>query len=103
MMEETPMRLARLRQAEGVTPAGFPARKAAVTIPANTKAVFLLDQDVLTCAFPELDLNGGRGSEITVRYIEAPYETLRPRATTQPERGGRQNPARLLRYDPARW
>ncbi len=82
VMEETPIRLARLRQSSGVTPpAEFPARKAAVTVPANTKAVLLLDQDVLTCAFPELELSGGRGAEVTVRYIEAPYEALRPRVT----------------------
>ncbi len=81
MMEETPIRLQRLRSAQGVTPpAEFPARRAALTVLANTKPVLLLDQDVLTCAFPELELNGGRRAEITVRYIEAPYESLRPRA-----------------------
>jgi hypothetical protein len=79
-MEETPIRFARTRLAEGAQPpAGFPAKKASFVVPANTKATILLDQDALTCAFPELEVSGGRGASITMRYSEALWQELKPR------------------------
>ncbi|WP_321471751.1 alpha-L-rhamnosidase C-terminal domain-containing protein [uncultured Paludibaculum sp.] len=81
-MEDTPIRLARVRKAEGVQPpSSFPSQRTAITIPANTKATLLLDQDHLTTAFLELEVNGGQGAEIHVRYAEALFQRLRPRAT----------------------
>lgn len=80
-MEDTPTRLARVRKAEGIQPPpAFPAQKAAFTIPASTKATLLIDQDHLTTAFLELEVNGGRGARIQVRYAEALFQQLRPRA-----------------------
>jgi hypothetical protein len=79
LMEERPERLARLRKIEGATaPADFPARPARVTIPPRSKAQLLLDQNYLTCAFPELEVEGGAGASVTMRYAEALWQQLKP-------------------------
>ena len=71
-MEETPERLAVVRQAEGVTvPAGFPQAAARLEVPARSHARLLLDQEHLTTAFPEFVFSGGRGARVSVRYAEA--------------------------------
>lgn len=50
-MEMTVQRLSVTRKSEGVqVPAGFPAAKKSIAIPANTKATILLDQGFLTNA-----------------------------------------------------
>jgi alpha-L-rhamnosidase len=70
--EERPERLHTVRRSEGpALPPSFPASVAAVTIPANTKARYLLDQTYLTTAYPELTVSGGRGASIQLRYNEA--------------------------------
>lgn len=80
LMEERPERFARLRKAEGVAaPPEFPARPARVTVPPRTKAWLLLDQNYLTCAFPELEFEGGAGATIQIRYAEALWQQLKPR------------------------
>lgn len=72
LMEETPQRLARVRLAEGITPPeGFPAKPVPLRIPARARVRLLLDQNVLTTAFPELVITGGKGARISVRYAEA--------------------------------
>lgn len=43
----------------------------ALTIPANRKVSFLIDNKKLTTAYPELILSKGKGSEITLEYAEA--------------------------------
>lgn len=74
-MEESELRLARVRQSTGLTiPQSFPARRTAFKIPANTKARLLLDQNYLTTAYPELTVSGGRGSNVTLRYAEALWQ-----------------------------
>jgi hypothetical protein len=74
-MEEAPLRLARVRRAEGVTvPPSFPERAAAVTIPAHTRATILLDQNHLTTAYPELTVSGGPRAVVSLRYAEALFE-----------------------------
>ncbi len=71
-MEETPIRLARVRRAEGATPPeGWLQGKAAFTVPARTKALLLLDQNHLTTGYPELEVSGGAGARIQLRYAEA--------------------------------
>ncbi|MGB9610090.1 MAG: alpha-L-rhamnosidase N-terminal domain-containing protein, partial [Bryobacteraceae bacterium] len=80
LMEERPERLARLRRAEGVQPPEqFPSKPARVTVPPRSRASMLLDQGYLTCAFPELEVEGGRGAAITLRYAEALWQQLKPR------------------------
>ena len=79
-MEESPLRLASTRESTGVSvPAGFPANKAPVTVPAKARAVMLLDQGHLTCAFPQLEFSGGRDARITVQYTEALFQEMKPR------------------------
>ncbi len=49
----------------------FLADQSDITIPANTKATILLDQQVLTIGYPELVVSGGKGSQIKQMYAEA--------------------------------
>lgn len=71
-MEETPQRLARVRQSTGLkVPVSFPARRTSFEVPSHTKARLLLDQNYLTTAYPELIVSGGRGAHVTLRYAEA--------------------------------
>jgi hypothetical protein len=66
-MEMTVQRLSSTRKSEGVQiPSGFPATKAKVTVPANTKATILLDQGFLTNAYPTLQFSGGRDASISL-------------------------------------
>ncbi len=72
MMEERTERLASVRRIEnGAMTADFVRGNAPVIIPANTKAVFLLDNGVLTNAYPELTVGGGRAATVTLAYAEA--------------------------------
>lgn len=71
-MELTPQRLASVRKAEGVkVPAGFLDGTAALTIPAHTKAEILLDNRVLTNAYMQIALTGGKGGKLSVGYAES--------------------------------
>lgn len=73
-MEMTVQRLAAVRKAEGVQiPSGFPVTKTNMTIPANTKAMILLDQGTLTNAYPTLVFSGGREAALSMGYTEALY------------------------------
>ena len=71
-MAERTERLATVRRVENGTmnPAFLPG-KSPVTIPAGLKTVFLLDNGVLTNAYPELTVRGGNGAVITLSYAEA--------------------------------
>ncbi|WP_232541055.1 hypothetical protein [Spirosoma endbachense] len=70
----TRQRLASTRQVEGVqVPAGFPAAKTQVSIPANSRATILLDQGFLTNAYPTLLFSGGRQAGISMGYAEGLY------------------------------
>lgn len=74
-MEMTTQRLATLRLSDGATVSGnFPAQKGIATIAANTKAVLLLDNGVLTNAYPSLVFSGGKGAGIGMAYAEGLYE-----------------------------
>lgn len=60
------------RKATGITvPAEFPAKKSAITIPANTTATLLLDQTYLTNAYLTLNFSKGSNAGISIRYAEA--------------------------------
>jgi alpha-L-rhamnosidase len=71
-MEETPLRFASVRRAEGVAAAdGVIRGNADVVISARTKATIVLDQSRTTNAYPVLETSGGAGSTITLTYAEA--------------------------------
>jgi alpha-L-rhamnosidase len=73
-MEMTVQRLSATRKAENVkVPSGFPSTKTKVTIPANTKAVVLLDQGFLTNAYPTLLFSQGRNASMAMAYAEGLY------------------------------
>ena len=75
LMEETPERLARVVRTTGVdVPADFLAGRAALNVPAGTRASLLLDQGHETNAFPQLTVSGGRGARVTLRYAEALFD-----------------------------
>ena len=44
-------------------------------VPANTTATILVDQGVLTTAYPRLRVSGGRGSFVQLGYAEALYDS----------------------------
>lgn len=76
-MELKPQRFAAVRRASGVAvPAAFPATKAAVTIPANTHAVMLIDQSFLTNAYPVLQFSKGNNASVTIGYAEALFDSI---------------------------
>ncbi len=73
-MELSNQRLQKLRYSVGVqAPAGFPSQPAAFTIPANTRAVLLLDQGHLTNAYPTFVFSKGRDAGVRIGYAEALY------------------------------
>ncbi len=75
--EETPQRLARVVRFEGAqVPNGFASGAAPAVIPANSKAVILLDNAFVTTAYPELMVSGGRGAKVELTYSEALYKPV---------------------------
>jgi alpha-L-rhamnosidase len=73
-MEMKPQRMKRIRMQEGVNlPDHFPAQSVPVSIPAHSSVSFLLDQDVLTNAYPTIRFSGGREAVITLGYAESLY------------------------------
>ena len=74
-MEMTPERFASVSLEDGITcPADFPKRSVQVTVPANTKARLLLDNQQLTTGYLSLLFSQGKGAEIIIKYAEALYE-----------------------------
>jgi len=68
-------RIPKARLAEGVAlPEGFPAKPTDLTIPANQEVRLVLDQTYETTAYLQLLASGGKGSQIKVKYAEAPVE-----------------------------
>jgi alpha-L-rhamnosidase len=73
--EMTYQRIPVLRYAVGMTvPPTFPATKTAITIPANTTVVLLLDQTFETNAYVTLNFSGGKDAGISLGYAESLYE-----------------------------
>ncbi|UYQ94197.1 family 78 glycoside hydrolase catalytic domain [Chitinophaga horti] len=73
--EVKPQRFAKVRRADGLTVTdAFLSGKKPLQIAAGKTATILLDQGVLTTAFPELVFSGGRDSKITITYAESLYD-----------------------------
>jgi alpha-L-rhamnosidase len=74
-MDLIPQRIEKTRIATGINaPANFPKEVSPFTIPANTKAVLLLDQGFETTAYPVFKISGGKNANIRFQYAEALYE-----------------------------
>ncbi|MGV3520434.1 alpha-L-rhamnosidase-related protein [Luteitalea sp.] len=72
MMEARIDRLPRLRLRDSAAvPEGFPNVPADVHVGPNSRMRLLLDRTELTTAYPELDVSGGAGGRVTLRYAEA--------------------------------
>ena len=71
-MEEWPQRLASVRRAEGVPlDERFLRGEGDLVVPANTRAVLLLDQGYNTNAYPVLVTSAGADASVTLTYSEA--------------------------------
>jgi hypothetical protein len=74
--EERVIRFAEVRRSEGVAvPRAFLAGKEALTIPANSKVSFLLDQRELTMGYPVIVASGGRGAVAMLTFAEGLYDS----------------------------
>ncbi|MBN1478953.1 alpha-L-rhamnosidase [candidate division KSB1 bacterium] len=71
-LQESLQRSAIIRRADGVeVHDGFLTGQKPLVIPANTKASILLDNTVLTTAYPEFLLSGGKETTLKLSYAEA--------------------------------
>ena len=70
-VEEEPQRFSQIRRSNIKVSADFIRGTTAFTVPADTTAVILFDQQHLTNAYPVLSISGGNNSEITLTYAES--------------------------------
>jgi alpha-L-rhamnosidase len=77
--EETPQRFGRLRRSNGLADVkdDFLKGSGSLAIHPWADVTLLIDQDVLTTAYPELLVSGGRGAKITLTYAESPAQENR--------------------------
>jgi len=72
LMEEKEQRYFKIRRSDITNiPTGFLMGKSPITIPANSKVKILIDQNVLTTAYPVLNFSKGRKSTIKLTYAES--------------------------------
>ncbi len=71
MEERTKQPIPALRRVEGLPDVAPGDLHFPIKIPSNTRATLLLDRMSLTTAYPVLDVQGGRGATIALRYAEA--------------------------------
>jgi alpha-L-rhamnosidase len=73
-MDRTLQRMGSVRKSDGIKPpAGFPKTKSSITIPANTSATLLIDNEVLTNAYATLEFSDGKDAAMSIAYSEALY------------------------------
>ena len=71
-VELATQRLQKVRSVTGISlPTSFPSVKSSFTIPANTSVKILLDNGVLTNAYPVLQFSKGKSADIKLSYAEA--------------------------------
>jgi len=75
LLSEVPERIPKVVRAKKVkVPAEFLEGKAPITIPPKTTASILLDNTLLTNAYPELITSGGAGSKVHLSYEESLFK-----------------------------
>jgi hypothetical protein len=76
-MEEKEQRFFTIRRADITSiPAGFLVGKTPITISANSKVKLLIDQNILTTAYPVLNFSKGGKSTIKLTYAESLFDSL---------------------------
>lgn len=77
LMEEKEQRFFKIRRSDITNiPAGFLIGKTPITISANSKVKILIDQNVLTTAYPVLNFSKGRDSKIKLTYAESLFDSI---------------------------
>jgi len=77
LMEEKEQRFFKIRRSDITNiPAGFLMGKTPITISANSKVKLLIDQNVLTTAYPVLNFSKGRDSKIKLTYAESLFDSI---------------------------
>lgn len=72
LMEESLLRMRKVRRSEGIDPPeSFLRKETGFTIPSGKKVSLLIDQEFLTTAYPELIVSGGKDASIRLTYSEA--------------------------------
>jgi len=74
LMERTYQKSGPIRRNSGLTQS---VHELPITIPARAMVSILVDQQVLTSAFPELITSGGKDSQIRVTYAEALFDDIK--------------------------
>lgn len=75
MMEEYIQRMSSVRRSEGITISPlFLEGLSPLIVPPHQKISFLIDQKVLTTAYPEMLISNGKGSSVKITYSEALYK-----------------------------
>ncbi|MDX2186517.1 MAG: family 78 glycoside hydrolase catalytic domain [Opitutaceae bacterium] len=78
MPEELPERFDVVRRSSRSTPPdGWLGGASPWAVPANSEATVLIDRGHLSTGYPELEVSGGKGSEITLTYAEALFDAKR--------------------------
>ncbi len=73
-MERSIQRMGSVRRVQGIkVPSGYPKVKAPLVVPPKTTATLLIDNDVLTNAYPTLVFSGGKNAGISIGFAEALY------------------------------
>jgi len=76
-MEETPQHYGAVRYENGVDGVeSVIAGKHPLTIPANQQVCFLLDQNHLTTAYPNIEVSGGANASIRATYAESLFVSM---------------------------
>ena len=73
--EESPIRFAALRRAEGIkADAQFLKGQGDLLIPAHSRVALLLDQGHLTMGYPVIETRGGKGATVELTYAESLFD-----------------------------
>lgn len=76
LMEEKPQRFFKVRRSDlSSIPEGFLKGETPVTIPAHSKVKILIDQQILTTAYPVLSFSKGKTSSIKLTYAENLFDS----------------------------
>lgn len=73
-MQYAPISAGHVVRMTGMAESSLRSLATPIVVPAHADVTILLDHDVLTTAFPSLDISGGRDASIEMTYAEALYD-----------------------------